>query len=67
MQFVRKCAVCQTIADCKTAFGKYWLEKSHGGKGCYHPFVGWAKVEVKPQALPKMPRRPRKMTQQDLI
>ena len=67
MQYVRRCEICPTIADCKTAFGKYWLEKSHGGKGCCHPFTGWAKVEIKPPALPKMPRRPRRVTQQDLI
>lgn len=67
MQFVRRCEICPTIADCKTAFGKYWLEKSHGGKGCSHPFEGWAKAEVKPPALPKMPRRPRREVQQELL
>ena len=67
MQLTAFCSCCLSIADCKAAFGKYWLEKSHGGKGCCHPFTGWAKVEVKPPALPKMPRRPRRVTQQELI
>lgn len=37
------------------------------GKGCCHPFEGWAKVEIKPPELPKMPRRPRRVTHMELI
>lgn len=62
MQYVQKCEICAAIHYCKAAFGKFWPEKSNGGEGCNYP-LGAAKA---PQ-YPKMPRRSRKMTQQDLI
>ena len=62
MQFGQRCETCAAIADCKAAFGKYWIEKSHGGEGCSYP-LGATKA---PQ-YPKMPRRPKRITQKDLI
>ena len=32
------CETCETIADCKKAFGRYWTDKSHGGVGCDYRF-----------------------------
>jgi len=32
------CETCPTAGDCKTAFGKFWGEKSRGGVGCDTPF-----------------------------
>ena len=66
MQFVRRCAVCPTIEACKYSFGKYWVDKSSGGVGCNCPHPGFNQKKEEP-IWPKMPRRPRKMTQQDLI
>ena len=65
MEFKAKCSECKALVDCKTAFGRYWGEKSNGGMGCKHPFEGWGKKP--PAELPKMPRRPRRMVQQELI
>ena len=65
MEFKAICNTCPTFEDCKEAFGKYWPTKSAGGKGCMHPFEGWG--QKPPAQLPKMPRRPRKMTQANLI
>lgn len=62
MQFVRRCETCAAIADCKAAFGKFWIDKSHGGEGCNHPLRA-----AKAPQYPKMPRRQRKVTQQDII
>jgi len=45
--FPFRCADCKTIGDCRTAFGKYWQDKSHGGIGCAHPFA-YAKPERTP-------------------
>ena len=33
-----RCGTCPTIGDCKTAFGRYWTERSHGGAGCDRRF-----------------------------
>ncbi len=33
------------MSDCKTAFGKYWNDKSSGGTGCNHPF-GYRRVSA---------------------
>jgi hypothetical protein len=63
MEFKAICNMCPAINDCKEAFGKFWGEKSNGGKGCRHPFGGWSRKP--PPALPKMPRR--KMKQANLI
>jgi len=44
------CETCPTIQDCKEAFGRYWLEKSHGGVGCRFPFKydrTWASRHVR--------------------
>ena len=41
-----RCADCKTVADCKIAFGKYWLERSQGGIGCNHPFA-YSDAELK--------------------
>ncbi len=32
------CKTCPTAEDCKTAFGKFWGERSRGGVGCDRPF-----------------------------
>ena len=39
-----RCASCDTMADCRKTFGKYWGWKSGGGVGCNHKFK-YAKVE----------------------
>lgn len=41
-----RCADCPTINDCKTAFGKFWKDKSGGGIGCKCRFA-YAKPERK--------------------
>ena len=41
----QRCETCPTISDCKTAFGKYWNDKSAGGTGCNHPF-GYRRVST---------------------
>lgn len=61
MEYVAICKCCPTIADCKAAFGKYWIDKSDGGKGCRNPFAGWG-IRKEP-VMPKMPRRPVKQTE----
>ena len=57
MSYAAICATCPTIADCKHAFGKYWLDKSNGGVGCKHPFKGWGGSQQ--PTLPQMPHRKR--------
>ena len=32
-----RCASCDTMADCRRAFGKFWNDKSTNGEGCEHP------------------------------
>lgn len=65
MEYAALCKCCTTIADCKAAYGKFWEDKSNGGVGCFHQFPGWGKKPA--PSFPKMPRRPRKMVQPDLI
>ena len=31
------CENCEVIEMCRKMFGKYWKDKSDGGKGCEHP------------------------------
>lgn len=31
------CENCEVVEMCRKMFGKYWPEKSNGGKGCEHP------------------------------
>ncbi len=31
------CENCEVVEMCKRMFGKYWNDKSDGGKGCEHP------------------------------
>ena len=31
------CENCEVVEMCRKMFGKYWPEKSDGGKGCEHP------------------------------
>lgn len=72
----RKCGVCPpwTQTVCRHAFGKYWNDKSDGGKGCDHPLdgvaeawreAGWTPdkgatrtITIPLPSRPKMPRRP---------
>lgn len=76
----RKCAECPewTQKVCRHAFGTLWNEKSGNGEGCEHPLDdvaeawranGWAPGAgtTIPAPIPKMPRRPRRMVQADLI
>lgn len=44
------CAECETVADCKLAFGIYWKAKSGNGTGCRYPFPGWPKGWRKPKS-----------------
>ena len=37
------CVICETKDDCKYAFGKFWPQRSAGGKGCDTQFPGWPK------------------------
>ena len=32
-----ECENCEVVEMCKRMFGKYWKDKSEGGKGCSHP------------------------------
>ena len=32
-----ECENCEVIEMCRKMFGKYWPDKSDGGKGCEHP------------------------------
>ncbi len=72
----RRCEKCPpwTQTVCRHAFGKYWNDKSDGGKGCTQPLDGvaeaWRKAGWTPDkgatktitlplpSRPKMPRRP---------
>ena len=31
------CERCEVVAMCRKMFGRYWNDKSAGGKGCRHP------------------------------
>ena len=31
------CENCEVVEMCRKMFGKYWPDKSDGGKGCEHP------------------------------
>lgn len=46
------CAKCPTAADCKHAFGRYWLDRSSGGAGCNRQFASRKPDPPKPQPLP---------------
>lgn len=48
--FTMICRDCKHVSACKSAFGKYWEEKSYGGVGCTMPFV----PSEDPQARPKV-------------
>ena len=37
------CETCETKDDRKHAFGKFWPQRSAGGKGCDTQFPGWPK------------------------
>lgn len=37
--YMCKCNICAALAACKHTFGKYWADKSHGGKGCDAPLA----------------------------
>ena len=69
----RRCEKCPpwTQTVCRHAFGKYWNDKSDGGKGCTQPLDGvaeaWRKAGWTPDKgatkaitlpLPSAPRRP---------
>lgn len=56
-----KCAECPYKANCKKAFGKFWMEKSNGCKGCKHPFKGWSR------RTPPVPVRQRNLNQGRMI
>ena len=49
-----RCASCDSTADCRKAFGKFWNAKSGGGVGCNHKFkyLKVEKVEKRPAELP---------------
>jgi hypothetical protein len=32
-----ECENCEVVEMCRRMFGKYWNDKSNGGKGCRHP------------------------------
>lgn len=32
------CDKCDTVRDCKHAFGRFWPDKSSSGAGCDHKF-----------------------------
>ena len=36
-QYKMLCKDCKATAWCKQAFGKYWVDKSHGEIGCNSP------------------------------
>lgn len=59
------CASCDSIADCRNAFGKYWNGKSGGGEGCNHKFK-YSKVE-KIEKQPAAVMSPGKMKQGGLL
>ena len=60
-----RCASCDSMADCRKAFGKYWNWKSGGGEGCNHKFK-YAKVE-KIENQPAAVTSPGKMKQGGLL
>ena len=60
-----RCASCDTMADCRKAFGKYWNGKSGGGEGCNHKFK-YSKVE-KIEKEPAAVTSPGKMKQGSLL
>ena len=47
------CENCEVVEMCRKMFGKYWPEKSSGGKGCEHPVYGTPKeaMEVVKESL----------------
>lgn len=72
---VVKCESCETIRECKHAFGKFWSVKSNDGEGCEHPFrppEGWLteaeKTKVRTSAAQAVQKeiiataKPQKMT-----
>ena len=48
-----RCASCDSMADCRRAFGKFWNVKSGGGVGCNHKFkyLKVEKIEKRPAAV----------------
>ena len=49
-----KCNTCAVAADCRKAFGRYWLERSNDGVGCDLRFSGWRPGEG--ASAPETPR-----------
>jgi hypothetical protein len=39
-QYIRYCADCECVDDCRDKFGAFWRDRSNGGTGCAHPFDG---------------------------
>lgn len=46
--YARYCTACACVADCRTAFGSFWRDKSGGGVGCNNPFDGKADAPLPP-------------------
>ena len=77
----RRCEKCPTEVQtvCRHAFGKFRDVKSRNGEGCDHPLDGvaeaWREAGWTPGTagvpitlpLPKMPRRPKRLTQSRFI
>ena len=55
----RRCEKCPpwTQTVCRHAFGKYWNDKSDGGKGCTQPLDGVAEAWRKAGWKPEMKQR----------
>ncbi len=75
----RKCAECpaEVQAVCRHAFGKFWNGKNGNGIGCNAPMddvakkwhaKGWTPGMYSfPNALPRMPRRPKRFVQDKFV
>lgn len=48
----RYCTSCPCREACRDAFGRFWGDRSHGGRWCEHPFDG-----VKDARQPTFPTR----------
>lgn len=58
-----ECEKCKVVEMCKRMFGKYWEDKSDGGRGCKWPPKEKRKSEEElQQALDGTPRAPAEST-----
>ena len=60
--YAMTCPDCPWTADCRAAFGRFWADKSDGGRGCRLPFTGWGIRAATPKR-PERPVRPKRLTQ----